>query len=302
MPPANAIAMRAAARRLRRKRQRAASREMMNLPCAQKIISNLVRHAFRRPATDNDVELLRKFLSAGPRQGEGSFDAGIEMALRRILADPEFVFRFETPPANVKPGEAYRLGDLELASRLSFFLWSSIPDDQLLDTAIQGKLHEPAVLDREDPPDAQRPQCGRPGTAISQASGCSCAISRAPIRTRASFRISTTTCGSRSVRETEMLFESVLREDRIGAGSARRRLHVRERTARKALWHSGNLRSGLPPRDGSERCSPWPPGPGKHAAGDFGCQPHFTRPARQVDSRKYSGQSAAAASAERSSS
>ncbi len=122
----------------------------MRLPCAQKIISNLVRHAFRRPATDNDIELLLTFYQQGRDKGSlGSFDAGIEMALRRILADPEFVFRFETPPATAKPGEAYRLNDLELASRLSFFLWSSIPDDQLLNTAIQGKLHEPAVLDRE---------------------------------------------------------------------------------------------------------------------------------------------------------
>ncbi len=83
------------------------------------------------------------------RNKGGSFEAGIEIGLRRILADPEFVFRFEPPPANVASGQPYRISDTELASRLSFFLWSSIPDDELLNLAIQGKLHEPAVLERE---------------------------------------------------------------------------------------------------------------------------------------------------------
>src|SRR5204863_820951 len=79
----------------------------------------------------------------------GSFDKGIEMALRRILADPQFVFRFERAPADVPSGTAHRITDLELASRLSFFLWSSIPDDELLSAAEQGKLQDPSVLERE---------------------------------------------------------------------------------------------------------------------------------------------------------
>ncbi len=79
-------------------------------------------------------------------RSKATFDAGIQRALARILADPQFVFRFEREPAQAKPGERYRVNDLELASRLSFFLWSSAPDDELLQTAINGKLHEPAVL------------------------------------------------------------------------------------------------------------------------------------------------------------
>ena len=79
----------------------------------------------------------------------GDFDHGIEMAVRRILVDPEFYFRKEAEPANVKPGQNYRISDLALASRLSFFLWSSIPDDELINLASQNKLHEPAVLERE---------------------------------------------------------------------------------------------------------------------------------------------------------
>ena len=114
------------------------------LPCARKILGTLARRAYRRPVTDNDLELLLSFYQKG--KNRGSFDTGIETALRLILADPKFLFRSEPDPAGVAPGSNYRLTDLELASRLSFFLWSSIPDDELLNAAAQGKLHDPAVL------------------------------------------------------------------------------------------------------------------------------------------------------------
>jgi len=121
--------------------------------CARQIVSTLARRAFRRPVTDQDTEMLMGFYQMGRNDsGEGKsgdFDRGIEMAIRRILVDPEFYFRKEPEPANVKPGQNYRINDLALASRLSFFLWSSIPDDELITLAGQNKLHEPAVLDRE---------------------------------------------------------------------------------------------------------------------------------------------------------
>jgi hypothetical protein len=116
--------------------------------CAKQIVSTLARHAFRRPVTDQDTEMLMGFYQMGRNAG-GDFDHGIEMALRRILVDPEFYFRKEAEPASVKPGQNYRISDLALASRLSFFLWSSIPDDELIGLAAQNKLHEPAVLERE---------------------------------------------------------------------------------------------------------------------------------------------------------
>jgi len=116
--------------------------------CAKQIISTLVRRAYRRTATDADVEPLLAFYR-DEREKTGNFEAGIEMALRRILADPEFIFRFEPPPAGVAPKTAYRVSDTELASRLSFFLWSSIPDEELLKLAIDGKLRQPAVLERQ---------------------------------------------------------------------------------------------------------------------------------------------------------
>jgi hypothetical protein len=118
--------------------------ESEELPCARKIISSIARRAYRRPVNDSDLELLLSFYQKG--RNKGSFDAGIETALRLILTDPKFLYRIETDPANVGPGAIHPLSDLDLASRLSFFLWSSIPDDELLNVATQNKLHEPAIL------------------------------------------------------------------------------------------------------------------------------------------------------------
>ncbi len=118
------------------------------VPCAKKIISTLARRAYRRPLNDNDLETLLGFYQMGRNSG-GNFDMGIEAAIQRILASPSFLFRFEPDPANAAPETPYRLSDLELASRLSFFLWSSIPDDPLLAVATAGKLKDPAMLDQQ---------------------------------------------------------------------------------------------------------------------------------------------------------
>ncbi len=115
--------------------------------CAAQIVSTLTRRAYRRPVTEADLERPLEFFRQG-RENSG-FDAGIELALSAVLVSPEFLFRVERDPANVATSETYRLNDVELASRLSFFLWSSIPDDQLMDTAIAGKLHEPQVLEAQ---------------------------------------------------------------------------------------------------------------------------------------------------------
>ena len=115
--------------------------------CARTILSTLARRAYRRPVTDEDLRIPLKFYKDG--RVAADFDSGIEMALRAILTSPEFLFRVERDPANARPGQSYRISDLELASRLSFFLWSSIPDDELLNLATQGKLHEPAVQEQQ---------------------------------------------------------------------------------------------------------------------------------------------------------
>jgi hypothetical protein len=118
------------------------------LPCARKILSTLARRAYRRPLKDSDLEEPLSFYQRR-RNSNGSFDAGIESALQLILASPEFLFRFEPDPANLPAESVYRIDDLALASRLSFFLWSSIPDDQLVNLASQGKLKDPAVLQQQ---------------------------------------------------------------------------------------------------------------------------------------------------------
>jgi hypothetical protein len=115
-------------------------------PCAKRILSTLMRRAYRRPVTDADLQVPMKFYKEARA---GGFDAGIEMGLRAVLVSPEFLFRVEQDPAGAAPGSAYRVGDLALASRLSFFLWSSLPDDALLDAAIQGRLSKPAVLEQQ---------------------------------------------------------------------------------------------------------------------------------------------------------
>ena len=116
--------------------------------CAEQIISELARRAYRRPVTPRDVTALLSFYEAGRR--EGGFETGIQAALEFLLTDPEFVFRVEREPAaDVETGVAYRVSDLELASRLSFFLWGGIPDDELLDVAAQGQLKDPAVLEQQ---------------------------------------------------------------------------------------------------------------------------------------------------------
>ena len=116
-------------------------------PCATQILSTLARRAHRRAATDADLEMLLPFYYAG--HSEGGFEAGIQRALERLLVSPEFLFRIEREPANIAPDAVYRITDLELASRLSFFLWSSIPDEELLDLATEGGLQDPVVLDQQ---------------------------------------------------------------------------------------------------------------------------------------------------------
>ncbi len=116
-------------------------------PCARRIISTLLGRALREPPRDTDLQRVMKFYESGRR--EGNFDSGIELALERILASPKFLFRVESDPAGAAPGSAYPVKDIELASRLSFFLWSSVPDDELLKLAIQDRLKNDDTLDRQ---------------------------------------------------------------------------------------------------------------------------------------------------------
>jgi mono/diheme cytochrome c family protein len=113
--------------------------------CASKILSNLARRAFRRPVTPADIQAPMAFYRRA-RQNGGNFDDGIRSGVARVLSSPNFLYRIEKDPPGVRPGTAHPVSDIELASRLSFFLWSSIPDEQLLGLAAAGRLREPAVL------------------------------------------------------------------------------------------------------------------------------------------------------------
>jgi hypothetical protein len=117
------------------------------ITCARQILSELVRRAYRRPSTGDDMEDLIPFYAAG--RTEGSFDLGIQRALERLLVSPQFLFRIEREPKGVAPNTATLVSPMELASRLSFFLWGSIPDDELIDAATKGNLKDPAVLEKQ---------------------------------------------------------------------------------------------------------------------------------------------------------
>ncbi len=115
--------------------------------CADTILAALARRAYRRPVGESDIAALRRFYDEG--HADGGFEAGIELALRRLLVSPEFLFRTEADPTDIQPDTNYPISDLELASRLSFFVWSSIPDDELLDLAVAGTLRDPDVLEQQ---------------------------------------------------------------------------------------------------------------------------------------------------------
>ncbi|HEY3517045.1 MAG TPA: DUF1592 domain-containing protein [Gammaproteobacteria bacterium] len=118
--------------------------EAEELPCAREIVTRLTRQAFRRPVTDADLEIPLKFYEQG--RANGDFEAGVRNALMIVLASPEFLYRFTAPPDDAAPGSVYAVDQYGLASRLSFFLWSSLPDDELLDLAARGELDDPRVV------------------------------------------------------------------------------------------------------------------------------------------------------------
>jgi mono/diheme cytochrome c family protein len=179
--------------------------------CAQRILSTLARHAFRRPVTAAEVQSLLGFYKQGRRAG--TFEAGIQLALTRLLVSPSFLFRVETEPANVAPATAYRISDLELASRLSFFLWSSIPDDQLLKLAEERRLSDPAVLEQQ-----VRRMLDDPKSAafVSNFAGQWLYLRnvQSALPDRRLFPDFNENLRRAFRRETELFFDSILREDR----------------------------------------------------------------------------------------
>ena len=180
-------------------------------PCARDILSALARRAYRRPVTAGDLDALMPFYEEG--RGRGTFEDGIELALRRILASPRFLIRVERELVDPEPGRIYRVTDLELASRLSFFLWSSIPDDALIDAASRGALSDPAELERQ----ARRMLADPRSASLVENFAQQWLYLRNLATTapaQAVFPDWDDELRAAFARETELLFESVLREDR----------------------------------------------------------------------------------------
>jgi Protein of unknown function (DUF1592)/Protein of unknown function (DUF1588)/Protein of unknown function (DUF1585)/Protein of unknown function (DUF1595) len=177
-------------------------------PCARKILTTLARRAYRRAVPDEEVETLLGFYQEG--RGEGDFESGIQHALARILVAPNFLYRIEEEPKTARRGVAYPISSLELASRLSFFLWSSIPDDELLDVAAKGRLRDPVVLGRQVKRMLEDPK--------AEALTTNFAGQWLYLRDLASVQTSATNFDDNLrqafVRETEMLFSTIVHEDR----------------------------------------------------------------------------------------
>ena len=264
--------------------------------CAREILSTIARRAYRRPVTDEDVERILVFYDRG-RAG-GSFDSGIEMALRRLLVSPEFLFRVERDPEGVEAGESYRVSDLELASRLSFFLWSSVPDDELLDVAERRELSVPAIFEAQVERMLADP---RSEALVGNFAGQWLTLRNAAAVQPDEDEFPDFGEGLRQGfrRETELLFSSVLREGPQCPRPAGRGLHLRGRAARPALRHSQRARQPLPPRGAGGRGAGRPARSRQHPDRDVLRQPDVAGEPGQVGAGEHPRHAAAAAAAGR---
>ena len=179
--------------------------------CAEEIISRLAGQAFRRPPTPEDLEGLMIHYEDG--YVDGGFEAGVRVALQGILSKPEFVFRFEQVPDGAAPGANYPIGDLELASRLSYFLWSSLPDDELVKIAAEGRLRDPATLERQVKRMLADPRSEALATSFA-GQWLGLQGIRDVLPEPGLFPNYTRNLGVSMRREVELLFDSMLREDR----------------------------------------------------------------------------------------
>ena len=216
-------------------------------PCAQQILARLATRAYRRPVRAGADELEAvdaSSIGSGARKAAISRSASNTRCRACSSIRSSSIGSRASPPTS-RSATSIAIGDLELASRLSFFLWSSIPDDELLAVAAAGELHDPQVLAAASRAHARRRALAARSSRTSRANGSSCASSTS---SRRKIRTSTRTCATRFRRETELLFADVLRERRSVLDAARRGLHVSERAPRRALRHRRRARQLHAPR------------------------------------------------------
>ena len=264
------------------------------LSCATAIMTRLARRAYRRTPTEADVKTLMTFYEAG-RQ-EGTFDTGIQRALTRLLTSTEFVFRIEQDPAGAPA--VHPVSDVELASRLSFFLWSSIPDDELLVAAQQGRLRQPAVLTQQTRRMLADPTRAGDGHQLRLA----VAVSAQPAQ-RGAVRGRVPGFRRRPAAGVPARDRDAVRQHHAerpaGDGAADGRLHVRQRAPGQALRHPQHLRHPFPPRAGDAGRTARPARPRQHPHRDVERRPHVARSPRQVDPRERARHAAAVAARQR---
>jgi len=274
-------------------RRRASSPASGETGCARQILSTVARRAYRGPVTSAEIDTLMQFYEQGKKAGD--FETGIQQALARVLVAPRFVFRVEDEPKSVAPGGVYRISDVDLASRLSFFLWSSIPDDELLDLALKGRLHDPAVLEKQ----VRRMITDPKGDALIRNFAGQWLYLRelANVQTEATIQ-------RQPPRGVPHRDRDVVGVDRArgstATGVARRGLHLRRRASREALRNFERARVVLPQDRAARRQSATRHlRSGQHADDHVDCNPHLTGAARQVRSRHAPGRAATSAAAGR---
>jgi mono/diheme cytochrome c family protein len=259
--------------------------------CAASILKRLARHAYRGPVSDAELATLMTFYEEGRRGGD--FENGIQHALARILVAPRFLYRIEEAPANAR--NTYRISDLELASRLSFFLWSSIPDDELLDLADAGRLGQPAALQAQVNRMLADPQRRRAGENFAG----QWLYLRELATCRPKRPASTITCAGLQARNRAAL--SPASSARTAASSSCSMPITRS-------WTNGSpattgSRTSAAATSGACRCPPTPAPRSararQHADGHVGGHPHLAGDAREVDSREPARHAASGAAARR---
>ena len=265
--------------------------------CARRILLTLTRRAYRRAVANADIDEPLRFYREG--RAEGGFETGIQRALERVLVSPEFLLRTEYPRANAARGTAYAVTDVELASRLSFFLWSSIPDDELLTVAVEGRLRSPGILQQQ----VQRMLKDERADALVTNFAAQWLYLRDLQARRPNDRLFPDfDDGLRQalLRETELFFGSILREDRSAARPVEGRLYVPQRAAGAALRHPERVRQPLSARDARPRSRARRAArSGQRSHADVLRDADFTRGARQMDPREHPRRAAASAAAQR---
>ena len=262
--------------------------------CARAILSRLGRLAYRRPLEATELDKLLAFYDEG--RLDGGFEAGVELALRFVLASPQFIFRLESEPADLAAGEVYPLADLDLASRLSFFLWSSGPDDALLAAAEQGQLSDPEELARQ----VRRMLADPRADALVENFAGQWLYLRNLDSTNPdplTFPDFDDNLRRSLQRETELFFSSILREDRSVLDLLTADYTFVNERLGATLRHRGDLRRPVPAGAGDPGAPAWAARPREHPDGHVVRDADVAGAARQVDSGEPAGRTAPAPAA-----